>query len=128
MKRKTPDDLVHDKLMPSRLVRRFAAKIADVAAGKPVLDVACGSGRNALALARLGCTVICMDRDLTTLKAHVGRPRGTELRKSFSKLSLHQLDLVKDPWPFTASVAGAIINVHFLLSQLFPFFERSLST
>lgn len=71
MKRKTDDDLVHDELEPSPLVRRFAAKIVDAAAGKPVLDVACGSGRNALALSQLGCAVICVDRDLTTLQAHV---------------------------------------------------------
>jgi len=92
--------------------------MADAAAGKPVLDVACGSGRNALALAQLGCTVICVDRDLTTLQAHVVRLRRTELRKAFSKLSLQQLDLVKDPWPFSASVAGGIINIHFLLPEL----------
>ncbi len=118
MKRKTDDDLVHDGLAPSPLVRRFAQKMADAAAGKPVLDVACGSGRNALALAQLGCTVICVDRDLTTLQAHVVRLRRTELRKAFSKLSLQQLDLVKDPWPFSASVAGGIINIHFLLPEL----------
>jgi SAM-dependent methyltransferase len=127
MKRKTADDLVLDGLEPSPLVRRFAAKITDAAAGKPVLDVACGSGRNALALAQLGCTVICVDRDLTTLQAHVVRLRRTELRKASAKLTLHQLDLVKDRWPFTACAVGGIMNVHFLLPELFPFFERSLA-
>ena len=127
MKRKTVDDLAYGGLKPSPLVRQFAAKIADAALGKPVLDVACGSGRNALVLAQLGCKVVCVDRDLTALKAHVVRLRHTELRKAFARLSLQQLDLVKDPWPFGASVAGGIINVHFLLPELFLCFERSLS-
>lgn len=125
--KRTSDDNTILGLEASPLVRRFAAKIADAAAGKPVLDVACGSGRNALILARLGCTVICVDRDLTSLQAHVVHLRRTELRKASTKLSLHQLDLAKDRWPFTAGVAGGIINVHFLLPELFPFFERSLS-
>jgi SAM-dependent methyltransferase len=114
-------------LEPSLLVRKFASIIAEAAAEKPILDVACGSGRNAMALAQLGCTVICMDRDLTNLQAHVVSLRRTELRTTAAKLSLQQLDLVKDRWPFAASFAGGIINVHFLLPKLFPFLERSLS-
>jgi SAM-dependent methyltransferase len=126
--KRTSGDTTSYGLEPSPLVRRFAAKIADAAAGKPVLDVACGSGRNALTLVQLGCPVICVDEDLASLQAHVAHLRRTELRKASAKLSLQQLDLVKDRWPFTASFAGGIINVHFLLPELFPFFERSLST
>src|SRR5580704_19678522 len=37
------------------------------------------------------------------------------------------MDLANDRWPFTTGFAGGIINVHFLLPELFPFFERSLS-
>jgi SAM-dependent methyltransferase len=114
-------------LEPSPLVRRFAPKIAEAASGKPLIDVACGSGRNALAFARLGCTVICVDQDLAGLQAHIKHLRRTELRKAVAKLSLHQMDLVNDRWPFTTCFAGGIINVHFLLPELFPFFERSLS-
>ncbi len=121
------EDTTRYGLKPSPLVRKFASKIANAAAGKPVIDVACGSGRNSLILTQLGCTVICVDRDLTRLQAHIVQLRRTELRKASAKLSLHQLDLVKGRWPFTARVAGGIINVHFLLPELFPFFERSLS-
>jgi SAM-dependent methyltransferase len=126
MKRASDDTTSHG-LEASPLVRRFAAKIADAAAAKPVLDIACGSGRNALILAQLGCPVICADRDLTSLQANVVRLRRTELRKATAKLSLQQLDLVNDRWPFTACAAGGIINVHFLLPELFPLFESSLS-
>lgn len=114
-------------LEPSPLVRRFAAKIAEAAAGKPLIDVACGSGRNALVFAQLGCTVICVDQDLSGLQAHVKHLRHTELRNTVAKLSLRQMDLVKDRWPFTTGFAGGIINVHFLLPELFHSFERSLA-
>jgi SAM-dependent methyltransferase len=127
MKRTTPDYAGSFELEPSSLVRRFASKIADASATKPVLDVACGSGRNAIVLAQLGCSVICVDRDLTRLRANTVHLRRTKLKQASTKLALQQLDLVKDPWPFSICVAGGIINVHFLLPPLFPFFERSLA-
>ena len=112
---------------PSPLVRRFAENIAEAASGKPVLDVACGSGRNALALAQLGCKVICVDWDLTALQSQLVHLRETVLKKAVAKLSPHQMDLVKEPWPFAPSAAGGIVNVHFLLPTPFPRFEQSLS-
>jgi SAM-dependent methyltransferase len=125
--RRIADKNISYGLEPSPLVRRFAPKIAEAAAGKPLIDVACGSGRNALAFAQLGCTVICVDRHLAGLQAHIKHLRRTELSKAVAKLSLHQMDLVNDRWPFTTGFAGGIINVHFLLPELFPFFERTLS-
>src|SRR5258707_946239 len=99
MKQKTPCDSRAGTLGASPLVRRFASRIADAAEGAPILDVACGSGRNAMLLSELGCTVVCIDRDLTRLKVEL------ELRASrltSSRLRLRHLDLVKDPWPFDA--------------------------
>jgi len=128
MKRKTPIDSWMDTLRPSSLVRRFASQIVDAAASTPVLDVACGSGRNAIVLSQLGCTVICVDKDLTKLKIEQLRLRDTLLRKASEQLSILQLDLIKDAWPFGARSVGGIVNVHFLLPALFPFFEASLST
>jgi SAM-dependent methyltransferase len=125
--KRTSEATIHGELKPSPLVRRFAPRIAELAAGKPVIDVACGSGRNALTLAELGCPVICVDRDLASLRALVGLLRRTELRKASAKLSLYQLDLVEELWPFTPGMAGGIINVHFLLPKLFPLFEQALS-
>ena len=48
------------------LVRQFGEKVAKAAGDMPILDVACGSGRNAIFLRELSCTVICMDIDLRT--------------------------------------------------------------
>lgn len=110
----------------SPLVRRFASSIADAANGAPILDVACGSGRNAMIFAELGCKVICVDIDLTRLKNQLsGQASRFESR---SRLQLRTLDLLNDPWPFGAGTIGAIIDVHFLRPTLFPSFEYSLAS
>lgn len=110
-------------LEASPLVRKFASKIASASKGFPILDVACGSGRNARLLAGLGCTVICIDNDLSRLKVEsVSRAS----RSPSSQLVPYHLDLVKDVWPFEAASVGGIINVHFLLPELLPYFAKSL--
>jgi hypothetical protein len=100
------------------LIRKFHAKMADATMGKPILDVACGSGRNAFPLAAQGCTVICADNNLTRFRP----PKGLK-----GKLIPRQLDFVTDAWPFAPSSAGGIVSVHFLIPTLLPHFENSLS-
>lgn len=100
------------------LIRKFCTKVAEAAKGKPILDVACGSGRNAFPLVQRGCTVICADNDLTRLRSP---------KRMAGQLIRRQLDLVVDAWPFEKSSLGGIVNVHFLLIPLFPYFESSLS-
>jgi SAM-dependent methyltransferase len=94
----------------------------NTASGYPIVDVACGGGRNAFYLAELGCTVICVDRDLSRLKE--GRP-DAEISK---RLKLIEMDLVADPWPFGEGTIGGIVLVDFLDRSLFHFFEQSLVT
>jgi predicted RNA methylase len=100
------------------LVRKFAARIVAAAGARPVLDVACGSGRNALALAFLGCRVICIDRDLSRLEARRDHLRHSPFDKAFQQLTLVKMDLTRDAWLFGPKSVGGIINVHFLLSSL----------
>jgi SAM-dependent methyltransferase len=109
-------------LEPSALVRKFASRMAEAAVGKPILDVACGSGRNALFLSQLGCKVICIDTDLADLRTQRASSSDEKHR-----LELCQLDLVEASWPFGEASVGGIVNVHFFLASLFPFFEKSLS-
>jgi hypothetical protein len=128
MKRTTPRDSRADTFLgPSPFVRRFASKIVDAAASKAIVDVACGSGRNAMLLSELGCTTICVDKDLTRLEAQLLRLHRSSFRMASTRLILQQLDLVKDPWPFGPHSIGGIVNVHFLLPTLFPLFGSSLS-
>lgn len=107
---------------PSPLLKKFANTIVNAASGYPIIDVACGAGRNAFYLAQLGCKVICIDRDLSCLK---DRWSGGEISKH---LTLIEMDLVADPWPFGERTIGGIVLVDFLDRSLFTFFERSLVT
>lgn len=109
-----------DKYAPARIVQRFAEQIAHAARGFPILDVACGSGRNADIFVLLGCNVICLDRDLSQIETRYGRestPRELKLLKT---------DLINDAWPVGTASVGGIINIHFLLPSLFPLFAESL--
>jgi SAM-dependent methyltransferase len=110
-----------DKFEPARLVERFAPHIARAAKGLPILDLACGSGRNADVFVRLGCNVVCLDKDLSPLES---RYHPTGIPKQIRAL---RLDLFNDTWPFGRASIGGIINVHFLAPALFPFFADSLT-
>jgi SAM-dependent methyltransferase len=109
------------------MVRRFASRLVDAAGDLPILDVACGSGRHAVLLLRLGCTVICVDRDLAALEARQVRLSRTLFSRVSGQLVLQRLDLIRDPWPFGPRTVGGILNIHFFAPKLFPFFARSLS-
>jgi hypothetical protein len=74
-------------------------------------------------LFQLGCTVICIDKDLTRLHTQLHLAR----HEAPPRLNFRHMDLIKDPWPFSACTVGGIVNVHFLHCKLFPFFESSLS-
>ena len=102
---------------PCALVRRFGAKIVEAANGAPILDVGCGAGRNAIHLARLGGTVICLDRNSELLRR---LPRAKRI------IPLH-MDLAAERWPFAQGQLGGIVSVHFLMPALFRQFESSLS-
>jgi SAM-dependent methyltransferase len=115
-----------DNLEASSLVRKFGSKAAAATFGKPILDVACGAGRNALFLSDLGCTVLCMDRDLSSLRELVSQDAEGYSSGASGRLILQQIDLVNDPWPFASASVGGIVNVHFTLPALFPFFGGSL--
>ncbi|MGI9075201.1 MAG: class I SAM-dependent methyltransferase [Bryobacteraceae bacterium] len=119
------DDL--RKLSPSLLVRRFGAEIVAAARGQPILDVACGGGRNALLLAHFGGHVICIDNDLSRLESEIIRLGDTIFEPALSRIELLSLDLMCDEWPFPSASVGGIVNVHFLNIALFPSFARSAS-
>jgi SAM-dependent methyltransferase len=112
---------------PSRLVQTFAPKMAEASGGRPILDVACGSGRNARPFFRLGCTVICVDRDLSRLQGRKLSDFHDLSAAESPRLTFRQMDLVNDIWPFGVSSVGGIINIHFFLPRLLSDFESSLS-
>ena len=109
-----------DKFEPARLVEQFAPQIARAAHGFPIVDVGCGSGRNADVFLGLGCHVICLDKDLNRLET------GYHPAPIPGEIEPLRIDLLNDAWPLGPSSIGGIINIHFLLPSLFPAFAKSL--
>ena len=107
---------------PLPMVRKFARTIADAAADAPILDVACGTGRNGMYLAQLGCTVLCVDKDLSRFeRAQQQAPAVVQ-----DHLKATSFNFATDKWPYGRSSLGGIIDVHFFLPALFPAFRNSL--
>jgi SAM-dependent methyltransferase len=105
---------------PSAFLMQFAELISK--APGPIVDAACGYGRNAKILADLGCQVFCLDKNadaLTTL--------GNVLSPS-SKGEIHplEIDLSIEPWPYPPEFLGAIINIHYYQKNLIDCFIKSL--
>ena len=97
----------------------------------PVLDAGCGFGRNAVALASRGLSVVCVDRSADRLNSfiHSGLTHNTELRcreHEGGRLYPVVADLKYSQWPFSQNCFGAIICVHFLDTNLFDAFRSSL--
>jgi len=82
--------------------------------GGRVLDVACGAGRHARWLARLGFEVDAVDRDVSGL---ADRPPGVELREA---------DIEGDAWPYPETRFDAIVVTNYLHRPLLPTLADSL--
>ena len=95
----------HAHADPSAWVARW---IALARPGGAVLDLACGAGRHARWLARLGFEVSAVDRDTS---AFVDPPPGVELLAA---------DLEAGPWPYPARRFDAIVVANYLHRPLLP--------
>ena len=97
---------------PSAWVERWARHVRP---GGKVLDVACGGGRHARLLARMGFEVIAVDRDPALFE---GPPAGVELRAA---------DLEGAPWPFEGERFDAIVVTNYLHRPLMAHLAASLA-
>ena len=83
-------------------------RLIGAVAGQRVLDLGCGMGHGAVALARQGAKVICVDADATQL-AH-----ARDLADRYAvKLELHQADLAELAFVRSASV-DLVVSVYAL--------------
>jgi SAM-dependent methyltransferase len=98
----------HDIAAPSAWVARWAQLIPQGA----VLDLACGSGRHARLLARLGYSVTAVDREPQVIES----------------VRFIQADLEDgSPWPLPGERFQGIVVTNYLHRPLFPLLQDSLA-
>ena len=97
----------HADAAASAWVIRFAGLIAP---GGRVLDVACGRGRHARHLARLGHPVLALDRDRDALDS-LSDEQGVEILCA---------DIEGGPWPLEPATFDAVVVTNYLHRPLFP--------
>jgi SAM-dependent methyltransferase len=70
---------VHGAGAPSPFFVAQRARLIDAARRGPVLDLACGRGRHALAAAELGAATLALDRDAAALRELAAQARASRL-------------------------------------------------
>lgn len=96
----------------------FLVRHADLISGR-VLDVACGSGRNAIFCARRGNVVVAIDL------AWAGLERARQVAQA-ENLPLHLLQANLETLPLPAERYDSVINVRYLQRSLLPQLECAL--
>jgi SAM-dependent methyltransferase len=94
--------MVGEPLPPSPWVLCHAGLVP---AGRPVLDLACGSGRHSLVFLAGGHPVTAVDRDLS----------GISILANRAGLTVLEIDLETGaPWPFGAGGFGGVVVTNYL--------------
>lgn len=92
------------------------------AAPGPVLDLACGPGRNAIAAARGGCAVIGLDRSAAALAQLADRARAAQSAVQAVRADVETGHGI----PFAPQSLGAVLVFHYLFRPLAPEIARLL--
>lgn len=100
---------------PSNWVARFAPLVA---AGAPVLDVACGDGRHVRFFLERGHRVSAVDQDISGLADLQGDDR----------VEIVEADIEDgQPWPFPGRTFGAVVVTNYMHRPLFQVLADSLA-
>ena len=103
-------------IKPQRLLLDHVGLLQNLPQTQPVLDLACGNGRNGLLLAKKGVPVVFSDRSIQALE-----DIKQQLEKSKFPGRTWHVDLEqKDTNPFEGQSYSAIIGFRYLHRPLFP--------
>jgi len=115
--------VAHEPLQPATLIREELAPLARAAGARPVLDLACGRGRNALAVAQRGMRVCALDRDAATLVE-----LGERTREAGLAIARLRADVEAGPaLPFATGALGGVLVFRFLFRPLAAEIARVLA-
>jgi len=98
-------------------------RLREAAALGPVVDLACGRGRNALAAAEAGIPVVGIDRDAEALAALRAAARERRMRVSPLRADLESGHGI----PVRSGSCGGILVFRFLFRPLAPAIEAALA-
>jgi SAM-dependent methyltransferase len=108
---------------PSRHVLAHLPQLREAAALGPVVDLACGRGRNALAIAARGIPVCGLDRNAEFLRELLAASHAQSLA-----ISVVRADLESAPVPpLAAGRCGALVVCRYLHRPLAPVLEALLA-
>jgi len=114
---------VSDLAPPSAFFLQHRESLRTAAAGRPVLDLACGRGRHTLAVAECGARAVGADRDPSALASLASAVAERGLRAEVIRA-----DLERDPEiPLVDGSCGGILVFRFLFRPLAPRIERLLA-
>jgi tellurite methyltransferase len=101
---------------PSPLLRRWQSLLRAGHIPGPVLDVACGNGRNGIFAATQGLAVICCDRSRPALRRAraAAREAGVDIRLWWTDLEAEERQ------PLPADTFGAVLVFRYLHRPLIP--------
>jgi SAM-dependent methyltransferase len=99
---------------PSSFFLAESARLAEAAARGPVVDLACGRGRHALAAAELGARVLGLDRNPALLRELQAEARSRRLPLLPVRTDLETPDGI----PVQSGSCGAILVFRFLFRPL----------
>jgi SAM-dependent methyltransferase len=108
-------DAEANPLPPSRFLEEIAPRLPRGRA----LDVACGAGRHALLLARLGFTVDAIDRAWAAL-------RPLHERAATAGLSIHPIQADLESFPLPRERYDVVVDVRYLQRGLLPALKRAV--
>lgn len=99
---------------PSRFFLESAERLREAGRSGPVLDLACGRGRHALASAALGCRAVAVDRSREALAALGEAAAARRLHVDRVRADLE----TEHGTPFAPGVFGAVLVFRFLFRPL----------